>query len=143
MGFFSWLFGGPTSGSSESSDKGGYLKGPGNFAFPIVGESNYQDALEEICGGRTEKGFNKTVYTFLHHEDDNPYDNMAIQVLIDGKTVGYLNREHARQYRKKLVDAGHPNMFMGCSAMIRGGWDRGGGDKGYFGVVLDLPTGDE
>jgi hypothetical protein len=26
-----------------------------------------------------------------------------------------------------------------CRASIRGGWDRGGGDVGLFGVVLFLP----
>src|SRR3546814_7841367 len=28
------------------------LRGTGRYEFDIVGESKYQDALEEICGGR-------------------------------------------------------------------------------------------
>ncbi|WP_222426346.1 hypothetical protein, partial [Luteimonas sp. J16] len=32
----------------------GHLPGPGTYEFDIVGESKYQDALEAICGGRTE-----------------------------------------------------------------------------------------
>jgi hypothetical protein len=118
------------------------LPGPGAFAFDIVGESKYQAALEQICGGRTEDGHEKIVQAKIIHEDDNPYDNKAIRVDIYGATVGYFSREAARDYRKQLKDAGVPGATATCSAMIVGGWDRGGGDKGSFGVKLDLPTDD-
>lgn len=35
---------------------------------------------------------------------------------------------------------GCPGADVKCSAMIVGGWDRGKGDTGYFGVKLDLPV---
>ena len=38
-------------------------------------------------------------------DDDNPYDNKAVRVEIDGYLVGHLSRENARQYRKKLKEA--------------------------------------
>jgi hypothetical protein len=69
----------------------------------------------------------------------NPYDSKAIRVDIQGNTVGYLSRENARQYRKRLEKAGHKGMTATCFAMVVGGWDRGSGDKGHFGVRLDLP----
>jgi hypothetical protein len=137
MGFFSLLFGG-----SKKPEPIANLTGPGTYSLDIVGESKYQSALEEICGGRTEEGHKKIVQATLIHEDDNPYDNKAIRVDIGGMSVGYLSRENARQYRKRLNEAGHPGITTTCSAMIVGGWDCGGDDKGHFGVKLDIPTND-
>lgn len=138
MGLLAWLFG---RKSRESEDESiAHLAGPGTFSFDIVGESNYQAALESICGGHSFEGQEKSVKAFLFHEDNNPYDAKAIRVDIERKTVGYLSRENAREYRRKLQEAGYPPITAACSAKIVGGWDRGSGDKGHFGVKLDLPT---
>ena len=137
MGLFSWLFGRNAEPSAVAN-----LPGPGDYALDVVGESNYQSALASICGGRTEDGHNEIVQATLIHEDSNPHDSMAVRVDISGRTVGYLSRENARQYRKQLARAGHPGITATCSAMIVGGWDRGGGDTGHFGVKLDLPVTD-
>jgi len=141
MGFLSWFFGGtpePRVGPAPVAN----LPGPGAYALDIVGESRYQAALAHICGGRTEDGHNKIVQATLIHEDTNPHDNQAIRVDIEGRTVGYLSRENARQYRQMLQKAGHPGITATCSAVIVGGWDRGDGDTGHFGVKLDIPTND-
>jgi hypothetical protein len=116
------------------------LPGPGTYSFDIVGESRYQKALEDICGGHDEDGVNQIVQAILIHEDDNPYDNQAIRVDVQGMTVGYLRREDAREFRRQLREAGHPGIVATCSAKIVGGWDRGRGDRGHFGVKLDLPV---
>lgn len=137
MGLLSSLFGGRSENKALVK-----LPGPGTYAVDIVGESKYQSALETICGGRTDESQEKIVVAILVHEDDNPYDNKAIRVDIKGKTVGYPSRENARQYRKRLNKAGYPGVTATCSAMIVGGWDRGRGDSGHFGVKLDLPTND-
>jgi hypothetical protein len=134
MGLFSWLFGG-----AERSETTAELVGRRTYALDVVGESKYQPALEKICGGRTEDGHEKVVKATLIYEDNNPYDNKAVRVEIEGMTVGYLSRQNARKSRKKLEALGHPGITGTCSAMIVGGWDRGGGDTGYFGVKLDLP----
>jgi hypothetical protein len=135
MGLFSQLFGGTKKPETIAN-----LPGPGTYSLDIVGESKYQSTLEKICGGRTEEGHEKIVQATLIHEDDNPYDNKAIRVDIDGMTVGYLSRENAREYRTRLKEAGHPGITATCSAIIVGGWDRGARDRGHFGVKLDLPT---
>ena len=137
MGLFSWLFGGKSQNKEMAN-----VPASGTYSVDIVGESKYQSALETICGGRTDESQEKIVVATLVHEDDNPYDNKAIRVDIEGKTVGYLSREHARQYRKIIKEAGYPGITATCSAMIVGGWDRGGEDRGHFGVKLDLPTND-
>jgi len=125
---------------TTSSGPVGDLPGPGTFQIEVVGESHYQRALERICGGRSEDGANKIVEATLILEDDNPYDDKAVRVDIDGQTVGYLPRSAARLYRRKLRKAGHARLTGKCSAVVRGGWDRGGSDRGHFGVWLDLPT---
>lgn len=145
MGLFSWLLGERSQNKNQDQKQNktlANLPGPGTYSADIVGESKHQSTLEAICGGRTDEGHEKVVVATLVHEDDNPYDKKAIRVDIGGRTVGYLSRENARQYRKRLKEAGHPGITATCSAMIVGGWDRGDGDTGHFGVKLDLPTGD-
>ena len=118
-----------------------HIQGPGSYEFDVVGESYYQDALERICGGRTKSGVEKKVVAMLVLEDSNPHDKLAVRVDVDGKPVGYLSRDEARQYRKRLQEQGFPELIATCNALIVGGWDRGGGDRGHFGVRLDLPAG--
>jgi hypothetical protein len=127
------------SASSKGSEVG-TLDGPGEFAVEVVGESHYQDALETNCGGRTEDGAEKHCRATLMLEDSNPYDPKAVRINVDGMTVGYLSRDAAKVYRQRLKEAGHPRLLGTCNAVIRGGWDRGNGDTGSFGVRLDLPT---
>ena len=71
-------------------------------------------------------------------KDENPHDSMAVRVDINGTTVGYLSRDHARTYRRGLSKAGYGTANAYCEALIRGGWDRGEGDRGFYGVYLDL-----
>lgn len=138
MGLFNRLFG---KGSKEkiitNTTK---LLGTSTFLIDIVGESRYQSALESICGKRSDVSQEKLVEAVLVCEDDNPYDDKAVRVDIQGKTVGYLSREIAREYRRRLNESGHKNDTTVCFAKIVGGWDRGSGDKGNFGVKLDLPA---
>ena len=138
MGLLDRLF-----GRSSEAKPIAKLPGPGTFSTDIVGESNYQSALEAICRGRTDESQEKIVEAVLVHEDNNPYDDKAIRVDIQGKTVGYLSRENARQYRERLEEADYKGTTATCSAKIVGGWDRGPEDKGHFGVKLDLPTADQ
>lgn len=129
--------------TKASRDAIGDLRGPGNFDVDVVGESNYQDALESICGGRDEDGARKEIKALLILEDDNRHDNLAVRVDINGQTIGYLARATARQYRTRLKEAGHPRLTGRCDAIIVGGWDRGKRDRGHFGVKLDLPAGND
>ena len=68
----SWLFG----KRSDSDEQVPVLNidGPGIFEFDVVGESHYQTALSDICGGRSEYGHNHLVDAYLVHEDNNKWE---------------------------------------------------------------------
>jgi hypothetical protein len=118
----------------------GSLQGPGTYEIEVVGESHYQPALTSICGGRSEKSVKKHVQATLVLEDENPHDSQAVRIDVNDKTVGYLPRHSACEYRIRLREAGYPHLLGHCNAEIRGGWDRGPQDRGYFGIWLDLPS---
>jgi hypothetical protein len=137
MGLFSWLFGSDEGSSTETLN---ITNGPGTYDVDVVGESHYQEALESICGGRTEDSQRLEVEAFLVPESDNPDDSEAVRVEIQDQTVGYLDRETARSFRERMAEIGLTPAAAKCSVIIVGGWDRGDGDRGHFGVKLDLPT---
>jgi HIRAN domain len=127
MGFFSWLF-----GKTSNSRKIVNLE-QGDEYFDIVGESHYQNELEELCGGRTKEGVEHECEAALVPENNNKYDKNAVRVEIQFKKVGHLSREHAVEYRRSLGDT-----VAICDAVIVGGWNRGQKNQGHFGVKLDI-----
>ncbi|WP_312487810.1 HIRAN domain-containing protein [Massilia timonae] len=120
------------------------ISGPGYYRINVAGESFYRDSLIRICGPRREDGVNIETYAELVLQDDNPYDKFAVQVWINGHQVGHLPRESARAFRR-IVRYGQLSLHerFKCAAVIRGGWDRGAGDHGDYGVRLDLPQDDD
>lgn len=111
---------------------------PGLYDFDIVGEAHYQPALDRICGGKSANdGHRKEVTAWLITEDDNAFDDHAVKVVIDGRTVGYLSREDARELRARLKQI--KGFALEVPGMIVGGWDYGDGRTGHYGVKLDLP----
>jgi len=130
MSLFSKLF-----GEKETV----FVDGDGDFDLEVVGESRYVKHLKKICGGYSKSGHRKEVTAELHYEDKNSYDNKAIRVDINGKTVGYLDREDARFYRRKINKTGHEGIIVSCNAVIVGGKKLGLLKRTYFGVWLDLP----
>jgi hypothetical protein len=75
----------------------------GRHDLEIVGESNYQEALWSVVGGRTTERVRVDVEAILATEPDNPYDSNAVSVWIDGLKAGYLCREDAAAYRPGLL----------------------------------------
>lgn len=68
------------------------------YPVGIVGESNYQDAIEFLRTGEIVK---------LWHEPGNPFDSRAIAVAAsDGDTIGYIPRDF--WLREALLDEGKP-----------------------------------
>jgi hypothetical protein len=116
-----------------------YIPGPKNYSENIVGEAKYQNNLDYICGGKSYNGHEKYITAYLIQEDDNPYDDQAIRIEINGRIVGYLSRKEAGMYRNHLNKMGYSDSIIACDSVIVGGWKRNQKDEGHFGVKLDLP----
>lgn len=138
MGLFARVFGGSGGPPPENPKIPEALSGKGAYSLPVVGESHYQDALNQVCGGRTEDGHDREVTATLVLDDGNEYDELAVRVDVRGRTIGYLSRDKARTYRDRLRELRVTLPAADCPARIRGGWSREGGDDGHYGVRLDL-----
>jgi len=127
--------------SSPEPEHIAVIRGPGTYSFEVVGESNYQSAFDRIFGEKEEDGIDEEVMAELIPDDDNKYDKNAIRVAINGMTVGYLPRKLAKQFRAELGKSGlgKQHRSLHARAKVKGGWDRGDGDTGMYGVWLDLP----
>jgi hypothetical protein len=107
--------------------------GTGAFHLKGVGESFCQAEYERICGQRRPDGYDVVVEARLVCENDNKHDPKAVLIEVEGRKVGYLSRAAAREHRMR-----YGRRTIICKARIVGGWDRGGGDAGHFGVRLDI-----
>jgi hypothetical protein len=115
----------------------------GRFRVDVVGESRYQEALQAIAGGRTEEGAALQTVALLVPEPTNRYDPNAVQVMIDGTVVGYLSRANAEVLQPRILEmVRRTRRAVACRARVVGGWDRGRGDRGHFGVRLYLDPAD-
>lgn len=104
----------------------------------VVGESHYQPALRAIVGNRDAFGFENAVSAtaVLVPEPRNRHDRNAVRVDIDGRTVGYIAREHAVRYQPLLLDLDKSGRYGECPAHICCGDDR------IYGVWLRISTPD-
>lgn len=108
----------------------------GSHDLEIVGESNYQDNLWRVAGGRTAERVRVNVHAIVASEPDNPYDSSAISVWIDGCKVGYFCREDAQAYQPGLVSLLHKEeAHVALTGVVTGGGVRKDG-LGLLGVWL-------
>lgn len=126
------------AGAAPASSAPLRIVGDGRFDYEIVGESYYQAALDEICGGKCVEGHQIELPAALVPDPTNEHDPNAVKVVIRGKHVGFLARSEAAAYRKALSTAGRGAATAQTSAKIVGGWDDGE-DEGHYGVKLDIP----
>lgn len=108
----------------------------GEYDFEVVGESNYQLALKALHGSATDGDPTGTAVLIL--EDDNPYDDKAVKVTVQGVTVGYLSREDARSYRRRLGAKKLGRINASCGIKITGGWELADGKRAHYGAQLDM-----
>jgi hypothetical protein len=109
----------------------------GGFNCDIVGESYYQYAIKQLAGQNNEYVEEREYKAFLIPEDDNPHDNKAVRIDISGSTVGYLSRENARSFRRRLGAKKLTGQITSCKAIVTGGqpWE---GNTSYYGVCLNI-----
>src|SRR5690606_10267292 len=109
------------------------LSGPGTFAVEVVGVSQYQRVIQ--CAGEPAE----IVTATLVLEGDNPHNDQAVAVTIEGERAGYLSRAKARAYRADLAAAGAADAVVRCKAKIVGGFETRDGARAHLGLKLDLP----
>ncbi len=71
-------------------------------------------------------------------EDNNPHDPKAVAVRIDGGTVGYMSRDIARSFRRRLGQKGLNSQVTKCRAIVLGGGSNHRGEPRMYGVKLDI-----
>jgi hypothetical protein len=108
------------------------------YEFEVVGESNYQAVLRQLAGDHGSEPANAEHVAALTLDDENPHDAKAVAVKIGGRLVGYLSREDARSFRRRLSQRGLARQDTTCNAMIVGGWANRAGERAYYGVKLDM-----
>ncbi|ODT69934.1 MAG: hypothetical protein ABS75_14990 [Pelagibacterium sp. SCN 63-23] len=136
MGLWERLFGAKTAQPAE-------LKRGRGWTFDVVGESQYQEPLVRYY--RKHKGDGSNLFVdsvILRTENDNPHDPNAVRVELEGRTVGFLPRAKAIEYRSALADSDALESGATCSAKITGGFqlteDIKGRDRAHFGIKLNL-----
>ena len=115
------------------------ITGDKSYRLEVAGERNYLANFERIFGKRDDDGIDENVDVLLVLEPNNPYDPNAVRVEIDGLTLGYLTRHSAPAFRAMLRSRYGAVDRAYAAGVVRGGWDRGHGDTGDFGVTLDVP----
>jgi hypothetical protein len=109
------------------------LRGLGWFGQEVVGESHYFTALRGLAGAASTG--EREMVAQLRREPSNRHDRNAVQVLIEGKVVGYLPRESAVDYVTPLEMVERAGKVAQCRARVW--WRRGPGDF-IASVSLDL-----
>lgn len=119
------------------------LELPRGQRVDVVGESLRREAFDAYFGPRTEDGVRATVTVTLVHERTNAYDPNAVAVHLDGRMIGYIGRQGAAALAPVLDRIEAAGRVPYARASVRGGWDRGDGDEGEYGMTLDIAAPDE
>jgi hypothetical protein len=124
----------------EASRPAASFHWPSGHGFDVeaVGESKWQPELKRIAGAHGTKSAETPCVAELRPEDSNRYDPKAVMVLVKGRQVGYLAREDAPQFRRRLDANGLSGRSTFCDALVVGGGIRPDGEKMYYGIRLDL-----
>lgn len=111
----------------------------GSCDFDVVGESSYQRELAQIAGPAPDEGHEFPVTVWLICQDNNPHDRNAVAVVVQEKTVGYLSREDAKEYRESLREETDslPSAIT-AGLIVGGGIKRKTGERMHLGIRIDL-----
>lgn len=92
-------------------------------AFPInaVWTSYNETALKELANNKPGHGAYSLCTAILEIESGNIHDAIAIRVLVNNRTVGYLSREMSIAFRNYFSTHNLPLQSTTCDAIISGG----------------------
>jgi hypothetical protein len=111
----------------------------GDFEFEVVGESYYQKNLKVIAGSHGKQSAETAVVATLVPLDDNKFDKNAVQIVVADSLVGYLTREDAPRFRRRLsaCKLGSTTVTT-CDALVVGGFIKKNGERANYGIQLDI-----
>ncbi|MDR4518987.1 MAG: HIRAN domain-containing protein [Nitrosomonas sp.] len=94
----------------------------GQFAFSVAAES-FQSAIKQLAQENIDRDDDSLFKTCilkaqLIPDNDNPYDSNAVRIDINNRSVGYLNRDQALGFHRRLEELGISNQVTSCNAMI-------------------------
>jgi hypothetical protein len=105
----------------------------------VAGAASYQDAIWQVVGEPTPPDDRPSWVgqARLEPEPTNPHDPNAVKIVVDGRTVGYLERSLARRLQAPIRrieerEGAHVAVPAECS----GGFRLPNGDRAHVGLVL-------
>ncbi len=141
MGFLGRLFGSSSEDKYITAIDAASLGGTGRRRkLEVVGGYYHEAELIKIVGNKTHESVNIETTAAFVPDPKNRHDRNAVEVRIDGRLVGYLNRKQAVGYHRLMADAGYPDRALAnVEARIFGGRIGEDGDESSYGVALYLP----
>lgn len=116
------------------------LRSSNQYDFEIVGEASYQNNLASIAGPKASQSKELYLEAIIEAEPNNQYDKNAIRVSIDNKTVGYFDRETAKEFKRECQRKGFTDKTtFKANAVVVGGW-KDKNSQGSYGVKLDIDS---
>jgi hypothetical protein len=106
--------------------------GNGSFAVQLADDSVDQVTLMELAAS----GLPREVSALLIPLSDHPVDTRAVRVDIDGRTVGHLVGDAARNFRRRLQHKGIEGATTQCVARLAAASSKKGSSRIL--VKLDL-----
>jgi hypothetical protein len=109
----------------------------GRYQMEVVAESVYAETVKRLAGPHGDARANMQLRALLMPDDDYPFDDKAVAVFIEGELVGYLAKEDASRFRRKLDLKDLNGKVSSTDAAIRGGgvWN---GKRLSYAVWLDI-----
>ena len=98
------------------------LSNAGEYDFELVGESNYQTRIYSMLPDAVTDQDKQRAYFVgkINLEDDNEFDNKAVNFTIDSRVVGYFSREDARKFRKMISKNNLNKNNLTCRSVVIG-----------------------
>ena len=122
------------SGTPENGAQKSAKPAQGTYVWPELGQfacaisaQPYQQTIAQLAqenGIDFENAATAQSHILRAHlipDSSNPYDSDIVRVNINGRAVGYLDREQARSFLRKLEEKKLSNQVTICGAIITGG----------------------
>ena len=114
-----------------------HWQGSGTFKSDVAGKSFYQEAIGRIASTAGE-GEPAILLARLIPEGYNRDEEFAVRVELNGSRIGYLAKDEASKFRRKLTTEKIGAQVTTCNAKIRSGEAGKNGTDSAYGVVLDI-----